>query len=88
MLRRDFDSSRYLEAGLDYIATSDFARERAEGATAPAFFDALFSEKRYRIVGRFGPDYRPSCLPDWLGSRRPGDLLYVRPTVYVFERSF
>jgi hypothetical protein len=86
MLRRNFDASRYLGAGLDYIATSDYARERAEGDTAPAFFDALFREERYRLVARFGPEFRPACLPDWLGSRRPGDLLYVRPTLYVFQQ--
>jgi hypothetical protein len=86
MLRQDFDASGYLDAGLDYIATSDFARERAEGATAPRFMRLLFSEERYRIVARFAPALRPACLPDWLGRLRPGDLLYVRPTLYVFER--
>ena len=86
MLRHDFDASGYLDAGLDYIATSDFARERAEGPTAPGFLRALFREERYRIVARFDPALRPVCLPDWLGSLRPGDLLYVRPTLYVFER--
>jgi hypothetical protein len=85
MLRHDFDSSRYLDAGLDYIATSDFARERAEGPTAPGFVRALFSEERYRIVASFGPALRPICLPEWLGIRRPGDF-YTLITLYVFER--
>jgi hypothetical protein len=86
MVRHDFDASRYLDAGLDYIATSDFARERADGPTAPGFFDALFDEQRYRIVARFGPTLRPLCLPERLGLLRPGDLLYVRLNLYVFER--
>ncbi len=83
MLRRDFDA---VDAGVDYIATSDFARERAEGPTAPGFMRALFDEKRYRMVARFAPALRPFSVPDWLDCLRPGDLLYVRPTLYVFER--
>jgi hypothetical protein len=86
MLRHDFDASRYLDAGLDYVATSDFARERADGATAPGFFRDLFDEQRYRIVARFGPALRPLCLPERLGLLRPGDLLYVRLTLYVLQR--
>jgi hypothetical protein len=83
MLRHDFEAS---DASLDYIATSDFARERAEGATAPGFMRALFNEKRYRMAASFPPDLYPFSLPDWLGCLRPGDLLYVRLTLYVFER--
>jgi 4-amino-4-deoxy-L-arabinose transferase-like glycosyltransferase len=83
MLRRDFDA---VDARLDYIATSDFARERAEGPTAPGLMRALFNEKRYRMVARFEPELRPLSLPDRMGWLRPGDLLYVRPTLYVFER--
>jgi hypothetical protein len=83
MLRHDFDA---VDARLEYIATSDFARERAEGPTAPGLMRALFNEKRYRMVARFDPALRPLSLPDRLGWLRPGDLLYVRPTLYVFER--
>jgi hypothetical protein len=83
MLRHDFDA---VDARLQYIATSDFARERAEGSTAPGLMRALFNEKRYRMVARFEPALRPFSLPDRLGWLCPGDLLYVRPTLYVFER--
>jgi Dolichyl-phosphate-mannose-protein mannosyltransferase len=83
MLRHDFDA---VDARLEYIATSDFARERAEGPTAPGLMRALFNEKRYRMVASFAPALRPFSLPDRLGCLRPGDLLYVRPTLYVFER--
>lgn len=83
MLRHDFDAG---DARLEYIVTSDFARERAEGPTAPGLMRALFNEKRYRMVASFAPALRPFSLPDWLGCLRPGDLLYVRPTLYVFER--
>jgi hypothetical protein len=83
MLRHDFDAG---DARLDYIATSDFARERAEGPTAPGLMRALFNEKRYRLVASFPPALRPFSLPDRLGCLRPGDLLYVQPTLYVFER--
>ena len=83
MLRPDFDA---VDARLEYIATSDFARERAEGPTAPGLMRALFNEKRYQMVASFAPALRPFSLPDWLGCLRPGDLLYVRPTLYVFER--
>jgi 4-amino-4-deoxy-L-arabinose transferase-like glycosyltransferase len=86
MLRRNFDASGYLDLGLDYIATTDFARSRASGETAPAFFRELFSGDRYRLAAAFGPGRDPLCLPDWLGSQRPGDLLYLRSTFYVFER--
>jgi 4-amino-4-deoxy-L-arabinose transferase-like glycosyltransferase len=86
MLRRNHDASGYLDLGLDYIATTDFARDRASGLTAPGFFEALFSGQRYRLAAVLGPGPDPLCLPDWLGSQRPGDLLYVRSTFYVFER--
>lgn len=83
MLRHDFDAG---DPRLEYIATSDFARERAEGPTAPGLMRALFNEKRYRRVASFPPALHPFSLPDWLGCLRPGDLLYVRLTLYVFER--
>lgn len=87
MLRPNFDASGYLELDLDYIATSDYARSYARGATAPGFFRGLFREDRYRLAATAGPPWEPPfCLPHWLGVRRPGDLLYVRTTLYIFER--
>jgi hypothetical protein len=83
MLRRNFDA---VDAKLEYIATSDFSRERAEGPTAPGLMRALFNEKRYRMVARFEPELRSFSLPERLGWPRPGDLLYVRLTLYVFQR--
>ncbi len=86
MMRHNFDASRYLDLPIDYVVTTDFARFRAKGSTAPAFFEELFSEMRYRLVATLAPPWQPLSVPDWLGSKRPGDLLYVRPTFYIFER--
>ncbi len=86
MLRRNHDASGYLDLGLDYIATTDFAKTRASGPSAPAFFRGLFAGDRYQLAAEIGPAWDPLCLPDRLGSQRPGDLLYLRSTFYVFER--
>lgn len=86
MVRHDFDASRYLARRLDYVVTSDFARDRARGTTAPAFFEALFRGDRYRQAAEIAPEWIPFTLPEALGLRPPGDLLYVRPTFHVLER--
>ena len=85
-LRENFDASRYLSRDLDYVVTTDFARRRASGSTAPAFFEALFRGDRFRVVEELGPAWTPLSLPHALGIRPPGDLLYVRPTFSVLAR--
>jgi hypothetical protein len=86
MLRPNFDASRYIDLNLDYIATTDYALGHARGETAPEFLKALFHGDRHREVARFAPAWEPLSLPAGLGLTRPGDLLYVRSTFFVFEK--
>ena len=87
VMRDDWDSSGYLDLGLDFIATSDYARTHAGGETAPAFYAALFGGDGYRLATHAGPDQSVASLPLWLGLRMPGDLFYIRSTFYVFEKT-
>lgn len=87
MLRRNFDASSYLDRDLDYVVTSDFARQHASGPTARGFFARLFGEDDYRLVARIEPMWSPLSIAGRFGPRVPPDLLYVRPTFFVFERT-
>ena len=86
MVRSKNDSSGYLGLGLDWIAISDYALLHARGETAPQFFRDLFSGEPYRLAHPEAPPYAPLSIPLALGFRPPGDLHYVRPTFYVFQR--
>lgn len=87
MLRHNFDASSYLDRGLDYVVTSDFARDHARGPTARGFFARLFEEDDYRLVAQIGPTWSPLSIAGRFGRRLPPDLLYVRPTFFIFERN-
>jgi hypothetical protein len=85
-LRGKVDSARLLGLAPDYIATSDYAIEHTSRPGGSKFFRALTTGDRYELVASFGPPWQPVCIPDWLGSRRPPDLLYVRSAFHVYAR--
>ncbi len=85
-LRRNVDASRYLDFPLDYIATTDYAIDRAAGPTAPEFFRELQESPRYRlahVVSLGKPFFR---LADRFDPKAPGDLMYLRSSHRVYER--
>ncbi|MCH2173351.1 hypothetical protein MK489_21465 [Myxococcota bacterium] len=87
MLRSNFDASEYLDMGIDFIATSDYARDHAAGPSARGFFRDLPQGRGYRLVAIEAPGGEPLVsLPRLAGWRRPGDLHYVQSTFYLFQR--
>ena len=87
MLRSDFDANDYLSMRLDFIATSEYARQHAAGPSAEAFVKALFAGERYGMIASAGPPFEPPIrVASALGLRLPSDLHYVRSTFYLFER--
>lgn len=87
MLKPEVDASGFLARGLDYIATSDYARDRARGPSAQHFVRELFAEGSYRLAATAGPSAGPPLLiADLLTQRQPADLSYTRATFFIFER--
>lgn len=87
MLKPEVDASGFSGRGLDFIATTDYARDRARGATAQAFVRDLFDETHYRLAATIGPGFGPLfLLADRLTSRLPADLSYTRAIFFLFEK--
>ncbi len=86
-LRPEVDARGFLSRDLDFIATTDYARDRARGDSARRFQRELFEEGRYSRVFSAAPSFGPPLLlTDLLTDRKPADLSYTRATFFVFQR--